>query len=85
MPKIETVYLRRFLDPVNEASQVRKEATTAMLSVADLPEKKQAKVLNAFADADRAYQTAVGELVGGLNSLIKDAEAEELALEGGRA
>jgi hypothetical protein len=76
MAKIETVYLRRFLDPVNEASAEHREAIKALDGVAQLSTRQRNKVLRECAQAEQTYNSAVGELIGGLNKLVLDAEAE---------
>lgn len=76
MAKIETIYLRRFLDPVNEASAEHRRLIEALDGVMELSASRRAKVLKECAKAEAAYTGAVGELIGGLNKLIQDAEAE---------
>ncbi|MFJ3487087.1 hypothetical protein ACIPL1_27265 [Pseudomonas sp. NPDC090202] len=77
MAKIDTVVLRRFVSPVDEAEIVRKEATAAMLDVFNRPRKEQEKVIARFEKANEAYSQAIGELLGGVRQLLKDAEAED--------
>jgi len=77
MAKIETVYLRRFLDPVNEASAEHRKAISELEGVTQLSASRRNKVLRACAKAEETYTSAVGELIGGLNKLVLDAEAEE--------
>jgi hypothetical protein len=77
MAKIETVYLRRFLDPVNEASAEHRKAITELAGATQLSASRRNKVLRACAKAEETYTSAVGELIGGLNKLVQDAEAEE--------
>lgn len=76
MAKVETVALRRFLDPVNEAGQERRKASQGMESIAGMTTRKRNQVLRAFEKADIAYAEAVGELIGGVTKLVEDAEAE---------
>lgn len=76
MPKIETTYLRRFLDPVNLTGEEYRKALKELDGVGDLDAKKRAKVLKAISLTEDVYNSAVGELIGGLNKLIEDAEAE---------
>lgn len=77
MAKIETTYLRRFLDPVNEAGADHREAIKALDGVMQLSSSRRKKVLNTCSLAEEAYNHAVGELIGGLNKLVQDAEAED--------
>lgn len=77
MAKVETSYLRRFLDPVNEASLEHREAIKALEGVTGLSASRRAKVVKACAKAEEAYTSALGELIGGLNKLVLDAEAED--------
>jgi hypothetical protein len=76
MAKIETTYLRRFLDPVNLAGEEYRKALKELDGVGELEAKKRVKVLKAISLAEDVYNSAVGELIGGLNKLLEDAEAE---------
>ncbi|MDF2792296.1 MAG: hypothetical protein K0S85_49 [Pseudomonas orientalis] len=76
MAKIETVYLRRFLDPVNEAQVEHRKAMQPLEQLNELTARQRAKVLRECARAEEAYNVAVGELIGGVNKLVLDAEAE---------
>lgn len=76
MAKVDTIALRRFLDPVNEAGEARRKATADMDDVLSMSNSKRAKLLRAMGKADAAYTDAVGELIGGLNQLVADAESE---------
>lgn len=77
MAKVDTIALRRFLDPVNQAKEERSKATEAMADVMTLSNSKRAKLLRTMGKADDAYVEAVGELIGGINQLVADAEALE--------
>jgi hypothetical protein len=77
MAKIETAYLRRFLDPVNEASAEHRNAIKALDGVTQLSSSRRNKVIRECAKAEEAYTSAVGELIGGLNKLVLDAETED--------
>ncbi|WP_439254470.1 hypothetical protein [Pseudomonas monteilii] len=76
MPKVDTIALRRFLDPVNQAKEERSKAVEAMADVMSLSTSKRAKLLRTMGKADDAYAEAVGELIGGLNHLVGQAEEE---------
>jgi len=76
MAKVDTIALRRFLDPVNEAGEVRRKATADMGDVMSMSHSKRAKLIRAMGKADDAYTEAVGELIGGLNQLVADAESD---------
>lgn len=77
MAKIDTTYLRRFLDPVNEAGAEHRDAIKALDGVLGLSASRRKKVFINCTKAEDAYNGAVGELIGGLNKLVQDAEAED--------
>jgi len=79
MAKIDSVYLRRFLDPVNDASAEHRKAMQPLARLDELTTRQRNKVLRECEQAEQAYNAAVGELIGGLNKLVQDAEAEEAA------
>lgn len=77
MAKIDTTYLRRFVDPVNEAGAACRKAIKGLDGLIELSPKARDKAQREYTRADAAYKDAVGEMIGGLNKLIEDAEAEE--------
>jgi len=77
MAKIDTVALRLFLDPVNETADEHREAIKALDGVMGLSASRRAKVVKACTKTKDAHVNAVGELIGGLNKLVQDAEAAE--------
>lgn len=79
MAKIDTVALRQFINPVNDASAEHREANKALEQLTGMTTRQRNKVLRECAKAEEAYNTAVGELIGGVNKLVQDAEAEEAA------
>ena len=81
MAKVDTIALRRFLDPVKEAGDERRKASQGMDGVAAMTTRKRNQVLRTFEKADTAYAEAVGELIGGVTKLVEDAETEEQQAE----
>lgn len=79
MAKIDTVALRQFINPVNDASAEHRKAMKPLEQLASMTTRQRNKVLRECAEAEQTYNTAVGELIGGVNKLVQDAEAEEAA------
>ncbi|WP_426237373.1 hypothetical protein [Pseudomonas sp. TWP3-2] len=79
MAKIDSVALRQFLNPVNDASAEHRKAMKPLARLDELTTRQRNKVLRECAQAEQAYNAAVGELIGGVNKLVLDAEAEEAA------
>lgn len=77
MAKVDTIALRRFLDPVAEAGEERRKATQGLDGVASMTTRKRNQVVRTFQKADTAFAEAVGELIGGVTKLVEDAEAED--------